>query len=89
MMQHAWGSYVQYAWGTDELRPLSKRGHVWNGGHTLAATIIDSLDTLWIMGMKEDFQKARDFVVNELSFDVVRPGAHSNQLVVGHGRIVF
>lgn len=26
MMQHAWSNYVKYAWGENELRPLSKRG---------------------------------------------------------------
>lgn len=27
MMEHAWTNYVQYAWGENELRPISKRGH--------------------------------------------------------------
>lgn len=27
MMLHAWNNYVKYAWGENELRPLSKRGH--------------------------------------------------------------
>ncbi|TNN68576.1 Mannosyl-oligosaccharide 1,2-alpha-mannosidase IA [Liparis tanakae] len=27
MMKHAWGSYRRYAWGSNELRPISKQGH--------------------------------------------------------------
>ena len=31
--------------------------------------MVDSLDTLWLMGLKEEFQRARDWVVHELSFN--------------------
>ena len=31
-MQHAWGSYVQYAWGHDELDPIMKVGKDGFGG---------------------------------------------------------
>lgn len=27
MMKHAWDSYRRYAWGSNELRPVSKQGH--------------------------------------------------------------
>ena len=46
--KHAWDSYVQYAWGYDELCPLNKSGKNTFGG--LGATIVDSLDTLWLLG---------------------------------------
>ena len=38
----------------------------------LGATLVDSLDTLWLMGLKKEFARARDWVVAEsggLSFD--------------------
>ncbi|CAL5015022.1 unnamed protein product [Urochloa decumbens] len=66
-MQHAWNSYVKYAWGMDELQPQSKNGINSFGG--LGATLVDSLDTLYIMGLKDEFQKARDWVVESLDFD--------------------
>lgn len=47
-MLHAWQGYEDYAWGWDELRPLSKNGTNNFGG--LGATIVDSLDTLKMMG---------------------------------------
>lgn len=66
-MSHAWASYEKYAWGQDELQPQSKNGVNSFGG--LGATLIDSLDTLYIMGLDEQFQKAREWVANVLSFD--------------------
>ncbi|KAM7254215.1 hypothetical protein ACFE04_031897 [Oxalis oulophora] len=66
-MIHAWTSYEKYAWGFDELQPQSKSGVNSFGG--LGATLIDSLDTLYIMGLKDQFQRARDWVVNTLDFD--------------------
>ncbi|CAO2201090.1 unnamed protein product [Urochloa humidicola] len=66
-MLHAWNSYVKYAWGQDELQPQSKTGVNSFGG--LGATLVDSLDTLYIMGLKEEFKKARDWVAESLDFD--------------------
>lgn len=61
-----WNNYKQFAWGADELDPLARRGKDWLG---LAATIVDSLDTLWIMDLKEEFKLARDYVDKKLNFD--------------------
>lgn len=66
-MKKAWGGYEKYAWGSDELRPISKRGHNWLGS---GASIVDSLDTLWIMGMKDEFYRARDWIRDDLNFKV-------------------
>lgn len=57
--QHAWKGYKTFAWGEDELLPLSKKGRVW---FNLGLTIIDALDTAWIMGEKSIFKEARDWV---------------------------
>jgi hypothetical protein len=27
MMTHAWNNYKRYAWGLNELKPISKEGH--------------------------------------------------------------
>lgn len=48
--RHAWAAYKKYAWGQDSLRPLSRSSHKWFG---LGLTIVDSLDTLWIMGLTD------------------------------------
>ncbi|KAL9094848.1 MAG: hypothetical protein Q9165_002797 [Trypethelium subeluteriae] len=50
----SWNSYKEYAWMHDELSPVS-------GDHRdpfagWGATLVDSLDTLWMMGLKEEFE---------------------------------
>lgn len=66
-MLHAWTSYEKYAWGQDELQPQTKNGVNSFGG--LGATMIDSLDTLYIMGLDEQFQRAREWVATSLDFN--------------------
>lgn len=66
-MIHAWSSYEKYAWGRDELQPETKSGVDSFGG--LGATIVDSLDTLYIMGLDDQFQRAREWVANSLDFN--------------------
>ncbi|KAI3364475.1 hypothetical protein L3Q82_011267, partial [Scortum barcoo] len=106
MMKHAWDSYRRYAWGSNELRPVSKHGHSSNlfgelnhaelratdsrekeprrraqrdpepegtadcRGSIKGATIVDALDTLYIMEMFEDFDAATDWVEKNLDFNV-------------------
>merc|ERR1711871_1697200 len=38
----------------------------------MGVTLVDSLDTLWLMGMKEEFARAKDWVEKNLHFDVRR-----------------
>ncbi|XP_064420479.1 mannosidase, alpha, class 1B, member 1b [Latimeria chalumnae] len=64
--QHAWKGYKDFAWGHDELKPISKSYSEWFG---LGLTLLDALDTLWILGLTEEFEEAKKWVVNELSFD--------------------
>ena len=47
---HAWTAYKKYAWGYDELKPLSKSGNNWL---EVGLTIVDSLDTMVIMKLEE------------------------------------
>jgi len=77
MMKHAWENYVTYAWGKNELRPVSKRGHSASifGSSSMGATIVDAMDTLYIMGMDEEFEKGKEWIagnldMNQMSGDV-------------------
>lgn len=56
--KHSWNGYKKNAWLQDEVRPLS--GGYKNGFGGWGATLVDSLDTLWIMDMKKDFAMAVD-----------------------------
>ena len=51
-----WSSYKKHAWMADELEPVS--GGTRNPFGGWAATLVDSLDTLWIMEMRDDFNDA-------------------------------
>ncbi|UKZ69737.1 uncharacterized protein TrAtP1_010741 [Trichoderma atroviride] len=51
-----WTSYRKYAWKADELAPVSGGSKNPFGGW--AATLVDALDTLWIMDMRPQFDEA-------------------------------
>ncbi|ETN45916.1 uncharacterized protein HMPREF1541_00097 [Cyphellophora europaea CBS 101466] len=55
-----WNSYRAKAWMFDELAPLSGAGRNTFGGWS--ASLVDALDTLWIMGFKDEFDNAVDAV---------------------------
>src|ERR687889_969272 len=65
---HAWRGYERYAWGHDELKPLSKTARDWYD-EPLYMTQVDALDTLFIMGFREEERRTREFVVKNLNFD--------------------
>ncbi|XP_026531803.1 mannosyl-oligosaccharide 1,2-alpha-mannosidase IC isoform X2 [Notechis scutatus] len=69
MMKFAWDNYKQFALGKNELRPLTRNGHIGNMfGGLRGATVVDALDTLYVMELQEEFQDAKDWV--EKSFDL-------------------
>jgi len=48
--RHSWQAYRRYAWGHDELLPITKSHTEWFG---VGLTLIDALDTMYIMGLNE------------------------------------
>src|SRR5262245_51541796 len=65
---HAWRGYERYAWGHDELKPVSRSAHDWHRD-SLLMTPVDALDTLLLMGLKEEAARAQTLIVERLSFD--------------------
>lgn len=63
----SWNGYKSKAWTQDELTPVS--GSYRNPFCGWAATLVDSLDTLWIMGLKEEFEEATN-VVKSIDFTI-------------------
>ncbi|CAG8029692.1 unnamed protein product [Penicillium salamii] len=60
--KHAWQGYKKAAMGHDEVNPLSKEPEdPFNGW---GATLVDSLDTLWIMELRDEFSEAVDAIKN-------------------------
>jgi len=58
---HAWNGYRTFAWAHDELKPVSKGWVDWMG---VGLTIIDSLDTMYIMGLKTG-----EIILHDFNFD--------------------
>ena len=65
---HTWHGYRTYAWGHDELRPVSRTYRDWYG-EPFYMTAMDALDTMIIMGLNADADSTREFIASHLSFD--------------------
>src|SRR6266404_4894648 len=65
---HAWNGYRKYAWGHDDLKPLSKTYHDWYA-QSLLMTPVDALDTMILMGLKDEAKHTREYIDKNLSFD--------------------
>ncbi|KAI1330346.1 endoplasmic reticulum mannosyl-oligosaccharide 1,2-alpha-mannosidase [Xylariaceae sp. FL0255] len=53
-----WEAYRKHAWMKDALKPISGGSRDQFSGW--AATLVDSLDTIWIMGLRKTFDEAVD-----------------------------
>ena len=65
---HAWNGYKEFAWGHDELRPLSKKPHDWYGA-PLYLTPVDAFDTMVLMGLTKEAGEAKQIIFDSLSFN--------------------
>ncbi len=65
---HAWNGYVQYAWGHDQLLPLSRGHRDWYGA-SLEMTPLDGFDTMLLMGLTDQAAKAKQLILDSLSLD--------------------
>ncbi|ELT95927.1 hypothetical protein CAPTEDRAFT_219288 [Capitella teleta] len=79
MFQHAYGSYMDNAYPADELMPLSckgryretqpSRGDIDDSLGNFSLTLIDTLDTLVLLGEIAEFERAVKLVIKDVSFD--------------------
>ncbi|MBE0592548.1 MAG: GH92 family glycosyl hydrolase [Gemmatimonadales bacterium] len=65
---HAWQGYRQFAWGHDQLRPLSHGFRDWYGA-SLVMTPLDAFDTMLLMGLDAEAQEAKQLILDSLDFD--------------------
>ncbi|XP_046976893.1 ER degradation-enhancing alpha-mannosidase-like protein 3 [Vanessa cardui] len=79
MFYHAYDAYMDNAYPADELMPLSCKGR-WRGVTpsrgdmddvlgNFSLTLVDSLDTLVVMGDFAEFSRAIKLVINDVTFD--------------------
>ena len=67
--QHAWLGYKTYAWGSDDLRPLTKTARNWYS-HTMLMTPVDAFDTFIILGLTTEAKEAKQLILDKLDFNV-------------------
>src|SRR6187401_3862090 len=65
---HAWRGYKKYAWGHDDLKPLTKTYHDWYS-QPLLMTPVDALDTMILMGLDDEAAATKRYILDNLSFD--------------------
>src|SRR6266545_531553 len=67
----AWRSYVARAFGHDQIRPVSG-GFVefFVPGHPMGLTIVEALDTLWLMELDAELEQGLTWVRANLDFNV-------------------
>jgi mannosidase alpha-like ER degradation enhancer 2 len=65
---YSWNAYKQFAWGHDELKPISRGRHDWYRT-SLLMTPVDALDTMILMGLNDEADKTRQLIDTTLSFD--------------------
>ena len=59
---HAWKGYASKAWGADNVSPVS--GKAVSAGFDMAVTLVDALDTLKLVGLDDEFAKARAYIAS-------------------------
>ena len=70
-MRWAWRNYREHAWGKDQIKPIS-------GGFEsfplrdrhVGLSLVEALDTLWVMGLDEEFREGVEWVKANLHFDI-------------------
>lgn len=55
--------------GDDEYHPISKQGSNLTHAGGIGYTVVDSIDTMLVMGLQEEYGRARDWVATKMSFD--------------------
>ncbi|KAG5449278.1 Endoplasmic reticulum mannosyl-oligosaccharide 1,2-alpha-mannosidase, variant 2, partial [Clonorchis sinensis] len=68
--RHSWRAYKKCAWGNDIVHPLACEGSEWMSA---LLTMVDSLDTLWIMKLNVEFDEARKWISSHLAFNSTDP----------------
>ena len=95
MFYHAYNAYMEKAFPADELMPLScrgrfrgkepNRGDIDDALGNFSLTLIDSLDTLVVLGDLDEFERGVKLVIDNVSFDqdVIVSVFETNIRVVG------
>ncbi|GJJ13259.1 hypothetical protein Clacol_007510 [Clathrus columnatus] len=67
--KHAWSAYERDAFGDDEYHPISRVGSNLTKAGGIGYTIVDSIDTMVLMGLEDEEKRARQWVQNNMNLD--------------------
>jgi hypothetical protein len=71
-LRQAWRTYRRYAWGHDELHPLtSSYDEFFDDAHPVGLTIVEALDTLYLMELDHELAQGVGWVRDHLDFRAV------------------
>lgn len=65
---HAWNTYKKYAWGHDQLMPLTKTYKDWYS-EPMLFTPVDAFTTMKLMKLDKETDEAKKLILEKLSFD--------------------
>lgn len=68
---HAWQGYKRFAWGYDEVKPISGIGsNFFIPTHSFGLSIIEALDTLYVMKLDDELHACVEWLRSHIDFDV-------------------
>jgi mannosyl-oligosaccharide alpha-1,2-mannosidase len=71
-MAWAWRNYVERAFGHDQIKPISggAESFFFPGGPDLGLSMVEALDTLYLMGLDAELEEAVAWITRNLRFDI-------------------
>ncbi|GLB43628.1 putative glycosyl hydrolase 47 family protein [Lyophyllum shimeji] len=67
--RHSWLAYEKDAMGDDEYHPISHKGSNLTSAGGIGYTVVDSIDTMLLMGLEAEYARARSWIADKLSFE--------------------
>jgi mannosyl-oligosaccharide alpha-1,2-mannosidase len=68
---HAWQGYRRFAWGFDEVKPVSGSGsNFFIPAHSFGLSIIEAMDTLFVMELDDELEACVQWLRSRVDFDV-------------------
>ena len=68
---HAWSAYKRFAWGYDEVLPVSgKPQNFFTQHHSFGLSIIEAVDTLYLIGLDDELEACLKWMRANVDFDV-------------------
>ncbi|CCM02763.1 uncharacterized protein FIBRA_04871 [Fibroporia radiculosa] len=67
--KHAWLAYERDAMGDDEYHPIRKAGSNLTQAGGIGYTVVDSIDSMLLMGLEEEHARARKWVAEKMTFE--------------------